>query len=374
MSASSCKLPLNAGSRDESQQIRLQPSATLPALILGHKGPEFCPGALSNLAKLLCRPAITLTEVRHLHLQVDLAVQHESLVERELRYDLAQSANVALHFQSPLNGCSTILDLGCGGARTVDRDCSCQSRFDAAAASKSSPTVINPAYELLLKRVFNMVRIRKRCPARANNELESCLAVAVLKILESQPLTMSAKEQITSSGSHVRHDLGWIRWRLWYCHTHRALLRPCMKEWDNLSHLDAARSRDRASLGVADVGPRNSTPEFADTLIQRPTHEAADGGRSRQLRPQRPASHPRRSRWRQAVEARQLLAAAEPSSSRNGLRFEHEELDLDVGADVVVGDEDEHGAAREAFDGGDEFVLHGGLEGVARFLDDRGAL
>jgi hypothetical protein len=109
-------------------------------------------------------------------------------------------------------------------------------------------------------------------------------------------------------------------------------------------------------------------------LIQRPTHEAGDGGRSRQLRPQRPASHPQRSRWRQAVEARQLLGAAQPSSSRNGLRFEHEELDLDVGADVVVGDEDEHGAAREAFDGGDELVLHGGLEGVARFLDDRGAL
>jgi hypothetical protein len=163
--ASPCQLPLDAGSRHESQQIRLEPSATLAALVFGHEGPEFCPGALSHLAKLLCRPSITFTEVSRLHLQVDLAVQHQSLVEGELRYYLAKLANVALHFQPPLNGCSTILDLCRGGARTVDRDCSCQSRFDAAAPGKSSPAVIDPAYELLLKRILDMVRIRKWCTA-----------------------------------------------------------------------------------------------------------------------------------------------------------------------------------------------------------------
>ncbi|MGD0980261.1 MAG: hypothetical protein ABR946_02145 [Solirubrobacteraceae bacterium] len=160
--ASPRQLPLAAGSRYESQQIRLQPSATLAALVLRHEGPEFCPGALSHLAKLLSRPSVTLAEVSHLHLQVDLAMQHQALVEGELRYYLAKSANIALHFQPPLNGCSAILDLGCGAARTVDRDCISQSRFDAAAPGKSSPTVIDPAYELLLKRILDMVRIRER--------------------------------------------------------------------------------------------------------------------------------------------------------------------------------------------------------------------
>jgi hypothetical protein len=56
-----------------------------------------------------------------------------------------------------------------------------------------------------------MVQIRERCTARANDQLERCLAVAVLKILESESLTMSPKKQVTSSGSYVRHDLRWIR-------------------------------------------------------------------------------------------------------------------------------------------------------------------
>jgi hypothetical protein len=43
---------------------------------------------------------------------------------------------------------------------------------------------------------------------------------------------------------------------------------------------------------------------------------------------------------------------------------EHEQLDLHVGADVVVGDEREHVAPREALDDGDELVLHRGLEAL----------
>jgi hypothetical protein len=49
--------------------------------------------------------------------------------------------------------------------------------------------------------------------------------------------------------------------------------------------------------------------------------------------------------------------------------LEHEEFDLDVGADVLVGDEREHVAAAETLDGFDELVLHGVLEGAARLLD-----
>jgi hypothetical protein len=44
---------------------------------------------------------------------------------------------------------------------------------------------------------------------------------------------------------------------------------------------------------------------------------------------------------------------------------EDEELDLEVGADVAVGDEGEYAAAREPLDGADELVLHGALEGVS---------
>jgi uncharacterized protein YbcI len=53
---------------------------------------------------------------------------------------------------------------------------------------------------------------------------------------------------------------------------------------------------------------------------------------------------------------------------------EEEQLDLDIGADVVVGDEGQNSPARETLDGIDEFVLHGVLERVAGLLDDRAAL
>jgi hypothetical protein len=56
------------------------------------------------------------------------------------------------------------------------------------------------------------------------------------------------------------------------------------------------------------------------------------------------------------------------------VRLQDEELDLEVRADVAVGHERDHPAAREPLDGADELLLHGQLEGVAGLGDDRGAL
>jgi hypothetical protein len=124
---------------------------------------------------------------------------------------------------------------------------------------------------------------------------------------------------------------------------------------------------DLVSLGIANFSRKYGTSEFAqtitratrevDALVCRPCYAAALGWgfAAQSVSPSALAavsamavSAPPRltGTGSDSIAAFvQLRGDAEPKSGRNGLWLEHEEFDFDIGADVVIGDEDEHGAA-----------------------------
>ena len=203
---------------DVGGEVVRQAPAALAGLVVGDQGTQARAGALGDLAELLRRPAEARTELLAVHVQRDLAGQHEPLVGGELVGELAQAADVVLPGKAFGNITRRVGDGGQDGTvgppflvigvaqRGLCHGC------DRAAAAQRPAAISDAREEALLERIGD-VRLaleRPRARARAGHQLEGRLAVAVLEVLEAQAMAMHPQQDVALAGRDVRHELGWV--------------------------------------------------------------------------------------------------------------------------------------------------------------------
>ena len=79
---------------DVSGEVVRQALAALAGLVVGDQNAQSCAGTLRHLAELLRRPPEARAELLAVHVERDLAGQHESLVGGQLFGELAQAAHL----------------------------------------------------------------------------------------------------------------------------------------------------------------------------------------------------------------------------------------------------------------------------------------
>ena len=92
---------------DVGGEVVRQAPAALAGLVVGDEHPQSCAGALGDLAELLRRPAEARAELLAVHVERDLAGEHEPLVGGQLVGELAQAADV-------VTASDAAGDVGCG--------------------------------------------------------------------------------------------------------------------------------------------------------------------------------------------------------------------------------------------------------------------
>ena len=79
---------------DVGGEVVGQAPAALAGLVVGDEDPQSRAGALGDLAELLRRPPEARAELLAVHVERDLAGEHEPLVGGQLVGELAQAAHV----------------------------------------------------------------------------------------------------------------------------------------------------------------------------------------------------------------------------------------------------------------------------------------
>jgi hypothetical protein len=128
-------------------EVVRQAAAALRGLVVGDQHAQPRPGALGDLAEVLRRPPEARTELLAVHIQRDLAGEHEPLVGGQLVGELAQAADIVAVGQvaghvgggirdggkrGPFVSCLLVVGLAQGSVR---------GGLDRAASTKGAPAI-----------------------------------------------------------------------------------------------------------------------------------------------------------------------------------------------------------------------------------------
>ena len=201
---------------DVRGEIVRQAPAALAGLVVGDEHPQPRAGALGDLAELLRRPPEARAELLALHVQRDLAGQHQPLVGGQLVGELAQAADVVLPGKSFGDIARRVRDGGQDGTVgaaflviAVAQRGVCHGR-DRATAAQRAAAISDAREEALLKRIGDVrLALERPCArARARNQLQGRLAVAVLEVLKAQAMAVHPQQHVALERRDVRHELG----------------------------------------------------------------------------------------------------------------------------------------------------------------------
>ena len=139
------------------------------------------------------------------------------MIAREIGHRFAHPPHLAAHEHLALDGCTSILQIGEVVVRAFHRYRVRDRRFDRAAAADRPAAVLDPAAELLLERVQDVLATRERVALRSCEQFERCLAVAILEVLAAQPPTVNPQQPRAARGRDPRDLLGGILAKLGKC-------------------------------------------------------------------------------------------------------------------------------------------------------------
>jgi hypothetical protein len=173
-------------------------SSRRDTLIRFHQSPESRAGALGDLAVLLGRPAVPAAELRATPLG-QLPREHRSLIRCQPLGERCQAAEILSQHHELLEVGCHVCDVGLLFDSAADGNRRLERRLHRTAPPQRSPAVLDAGHELLLERILEMLATAEpRSSDGPGQQLEGGLAVAVLKVLRAQPVSMRPQQKLSS--------------------------------------------------------------------------------------------------------------------------------------------------------------------------------
>ncbi len=189
------------------EYVWLEAFAALAALVLVNQHTKLRASALGYLAVLLDRPSVARAKLACAHIDANLVTEDQLLVAAQIGDDLTQPPQLGPGDHLLLDRGSTVLEVAGAGLGRVDRHGPRHRGLNRAPPADGPTAIVDPAFELLLKRVFEVGDGSKRRSPRTRHEFKRCLAVAVFEILPPQPPAIDPQQPIPPCVGYPRHRL-----------------------------------------------------------------------------------------------------------------------------------------------------------------------
>src|SRR6185437_5838387 len=162
---------------------------------VGQQRPQPGACALSDLAVLLARPPVPSAELRA-GVSGDLRSEHEPLIDRQQRHDTSDAPQLITDDHLLIDSCPIVRDLDpfpCGGAQCLGL---LERGQDRAATAERPATIARARKKPQLERICDVGPAGEGAAGlHMSDQLERGLAVAVLQILWTQPMSVHAQQQ-----------------------------------------------------------------------------------------------------------------------------------------------------------------------------------